>query len=138
MSAQQSSTGGVASRISIGDEMYLAYSHVRIGDHFYYGLGVQQDYEIAAKFYLAAANKENPEALFNLGYMYHTGIGIPKDFPLAKRYIVSCRALNISVITIWLWNITTLVWRCILPYIGFLQKWHLKILLSISETPLLL
>lgn len=98
MSAQQSSTGGVASRISIGDEMYLAYSHVRIGDHFYYGLGVQQDYEIAAKFYLAAANKENPEALFNLGYMYHTGIGIPKDFPLAKRYIVSCRALTYQLL----------------------------------------
>lgn len=86
MSAQQSATSGVASHIAIGEESYLAYSHVRIGDYYYYGLGVDPSYEIAAKFYQAAANKENPEALFNIGYMHHQGIGLPQDFPLAKRY----------------------------------------------------
>jgi SEL1 protein len=30
--------------------------------------------------------QQNPQAMFNLGYMYEHGLGLPKDLHLAKRH----------------------------------------------------
>ena len=40
---------------------------------------------LAASHYSKASEK-NAQASFDLGYMYHHGLGVPRDYPLAKRY----------------------------------------------------
>lgn len=79
-------------------------ARVKIGDYFYYNVFENADsllpdtirnslssdldtrYEIAAHHYKKAGESKNGQALFNLGYMHQTGIGLPQDFHLAKRY----------------------------------------------------
>jgi TPR repeat protein len=61
-------------------------SKLKVGDYFYYGYGSSPDLEKAASLYFEAAVYRNPEALFNLGYMYQFGKGMPADLHLAKRY----------------------------------------------------
>lgn len=36
--------------------------------------------------YKEAYSKNNPQASFNLGFMYERGLGIPQDLYLARRY----------------------------------------------------
>lgn len=51
-----------------------------LGEMYYYGNGVAKNKEEAAKWFQLAADKEMPEALCNLGNMYHKGEGgIKKD-----------------------------------------------------------
>ncbi|CAA7398196.1 unnamed protein product [Spirodela intermedia] len=57
-----------------------------IGDAYYYGRGTEKDYERAAEAYRHAQHQINPQAMFNLGYMYEHGLGLPFDPHLAKRY----------------------------------------------------
>jgi len=71
-------------------------AHVVLGDYYYYGKGVPVDYEKAASCYemaskmqlLLSADQIAPvaQAYFNLGYMHEHGIGLKKDFFLAKRF----------------------------------------------------
>ena len=62
-------------------------SRLKLGDYFYYGLGTDVNYEMAANQYqLASENQGSAQALFNLGYMYENGIGLKRDLHLAKRY----------------------------------------------------
>ncbi|KAN0034261.1 hypothetical protein ACTFIV_000754 [Dictyostelium citrinum] len=61
-------------------------SRIKIGDFFYYGIGVEKSLELAAESYKQAAAVSQPMALFNLGYLYQWGEGVPQDFYLAKRY----------------------------------------------------
>lgn len=49
----------------------------------YYNMG---DYDKAFKMYQNAAMKQSPQALWNVGYMYENGLGIVKDYHLARRY----------------------------------------------------
>ncbi|CEF61903.1 BcDNA.LD23587 [Strongyloides ratti] len=61
-------------------------SRIKVGDYLYYGIGTDKDYKEAAEQYKLAADKfANSQALFNLGYMYEHGLGLPKDLHLAKR-----------------------------------------------------
>uniref|UniRef100_A0A0N5CBJ0 TPR_REGION domain-containing protein n=1 Tax=Strongyloides papillosus TaxID=174720 RepID=A0A0N5CBJ0_STREA len=61
-------------------------SRIKVGDYLYYGIGTEKDYKEAAEQYKLAADKfANSQALFNLGYMYEHGLGLPKDLHLAKR-----------------------------------------------------
>lgn len=82
----------------------IGYSvaRVKLGDYYYYGYGTEQDLELAAEQYrLASDRMSNPQAMFNLGYMYENGIGLQQvkttstvsvyiytiqDYHLAKRY----------------------------------------------------
>jgi TPR repeat protein len=50
--------------------------------------------EIAAEHYKKAAQMQIPQAYFNLGYLYHTGVGLEQDFPLAKRYYDHASSLS--------------------------------------------
>ena len=64
-----------------------AVARVKLGDYHYYGCGTRVDYEAAAYQYrLASEQQQNPQALFNLGFMHEQGLGLAKDLNLAKRY----------------------------------------------------
>ncbi|SMN19882.1 similar to Saccharomyces cerevisiae YLR207W HRD3 Resident protein of the ER membrane that plays a central role in ER-associated protein degradation (ERAD) [Maudiozyma saulgeensis] len=54
-----------------------------IAGDIYYGL---ETYEKAFSLYQSAALKYSTQAIWNLGYMYEYGLGVPVDFHLAKRY----------------------------------------------------
>ncbi|KAJ3866681.1 hypothetical protein EV359DRAFT_71656 [Lentinula novae-zelandiae] len=65
---------------------------VKVGDYYYHGLGVPDEkesfrYEKAAKYYQSAADTQmSALAMWNLGWMYENGVGVPQDFHLAKRH----------------------------------------------------
>ena len=62
-------------------------SLLRIGDAYYYGVGVgEADRNKSAAVYLQASQKRSAQAMFNLGTMHEHGLGLPKDLHLAKRY----------------------------------------------------
>lgn len=57
---------------------------VKVGDYYYHGLGVWEDtetvrFEKAAKYYQAAADtQQSALAMWNLGWMYENGVGVPQ------------------------------------------------------------
>lgn len=65
---------------------------VKVGDYYYHGLGVADEpetvrWEKAARYYQSAAETQmSALAMWNLGWMYENGIGVPRDFHLAKRH----------------------------------------------------
>ena len=62
-------------------------SLLRIGDAYYYGVGVgEADRNKSAAVYLQASQRRSAQAMFNLGTMHEHGLGLPKDLHLAKRY----------------------------------------------------
>ncbi|PIA17287.1 HCP-like protein [Coemansia reversa NRRL 1564] len=62
-------------------------ARVKQGDHYFYGWGVEPSAERAAAAYtLAAEVDSNGLAMWNLGWMYENGIGVKRDFYLAKRW----------------------------------------------------
>ena len=61
-------------------------SVIRLGDYYYYGIGVETDLSLAFAYYTRGRELRSPQAMFNLGYMYHYGEGVSKDPYLAKRY----------------------------------------------------
>ncbi|KAJ1763151.1 ERAD-associated protein [Coemansia sp. RSA 1807] len=62
-------------------------ARVKQGDHYFYGQGVEQSSEKAAAAYTIAAEVDaNGLAMWNLGWMYEHGIGVQRDFFLAKRW----------------------------------------------------
>ncbi|OLY80993.1 Protein sel-1-like protein [Smittium mucronatum] len=57
------------------------------GDYYYYGKGVEENKSKAAAAYMLSAEiEENEMAMWNLAYMYEFGIGVKRDFHLAKRW----------------------------------------------------
>ena len=52
----------------------------------YYGLGVEQNYEEAAKWYLKAAEQGNAEAQNNLGKCYGNGLGVEQNYEEAAKW----------------------------------------------------
>ncbi|KIY68091.1 HCP-like protein [Cylindrobasidium torrendii FP15055 ss-10] len=73
---------------------------VKVGDYYYHNLGVaelsdKQRYEKAASYYQSAADTQlSALAMWNLGWMYENGIGVPQDFHLAKRHYDSALDTN--------------------------------------------
>ncbi|KAF9517964.1 hypothetical protein BS47DRAFT_1359232 [Hydnum rufescens UP504] len=65
---------------------------VKVGDYYYHGLGVDDEpqelrWEKAAGYYLSAVDTQRSAlAMWNLGWMYENGMGVNKDYHLAKRY----------------------------------------------------
>lgn len=67
-----------------------------IGDFYYEGLvNGTVDYPLAVKYYRDASDALDPEALFNLGYMHQHGLGVTRDFHMAKRFYD--RSLDVSI-----------------------------------------
>eukprot|EP00731_Ephydatia_muelleri_P028175 Em0019g1048a len=62
-------------------------ARVKLGDYYYYGFGTDVNHEAAVSQYRIASDKlNNAQAMFNLGYMFEHGLGINKEYHLAKRY----------------------------------------------------
>ena len=67
-----------------------AEASLKVGDAYYYGTaGLPVDFSRAARYYQAAAELRQPQAMFNLGLMHQYGVGLKQDFHLAKRYLDS-------------------------------------------------
>ena len=79
-------------------------ARVKVGEYHFYGRGITKkmdnkpkfsffssteygtpDYEKAALYYQVAGDEHSSLALWNLGYLYENGLGVAKDFHLAKR-----------------------------------------------------
>ena len=60
---------------------------VEMGDRYYHGDGVEQDYEQAIFWYTKAAEQGNADAQYNLGLMYYYGDGAEEDWELGWEWI---------------------------------------------------
>ncbi|KAJ1998522.1 ERAD-associated protein [Coemansia thaxteri] len=57
------------------------------GDAYFYGRGAARSHERAAAAYtLAAKSEASALAMWNLGWMHEHGVGVKRDFHLAKRW----------------------------------------------------
>ena len=63
-----------------------SYAQRFLGDSYYLGLGVNQDYAEAAKWYKKAAEQGDSVSQIILGAMYEKGKGISKDFVEAYKW----------------------------------------------------
>ena len=58
----------------------------KIGDMYYFGDGVEQDYTEAVKWYKKSAEQDYAEAQWNLGFMYEYGYGIEQNDVKAVKW----------------------------------------------------
>lgn len=59
-------------------------SNIKAADYHFKGLGTEVDHKKAAELYLSSDSSSL--ALWNVGWMYEYGLGLPIDLNLAKRY----------------------------------------------------
>lgn len=57
-----------------------------LGDAYYYGRGVENDFLEAAKWYKIAARNGNKDAAEMLAVMYYYGRGVPQDLTMSVRW----------------------------------------------------
>ena len=57
-----------------------------LGDAYYYGTGVEQDYAEAIRLWRLAAEQGNAFAQYNLGDAYHYGEGVEQDYAEAVKW----------------------------------------------------
>ncbi|CAJ0826559.1 9200_t:CDS:10 [Entrophospora sp. SA101] len=70
-------------------------ARVKMGDYYFKGLGTEVDFVKAATCYQIAAEVQfSAMAMWNLGWMYENGIGVFKDFHLAKKWYDRSLATN--------------------------------------------
>lgn len=69
-------------------------SLLQLGDCYYYGGGVEQDWVRSSAIYYEAYKLGSPEAMFNLGFMHEFGAGVPKDMALALRFYNMAKHTN--------------------------------------------
>ncbi|KAK7045626.1 ERAD-associated protein [Paramarasmius palmivorus] len=108
---------------------------VKVGDYYYHGLGVPEEsetarYEKAARYYQAAADTQlSALAMWNLGWMYENGIGVPQDFHLAKRHYDLASETNSEAYLPVLISLAKLyirsIWHTLLGGEGGLSIWSL-------------
>ncbi len=60
----------------------------RIGNMYYHGQGVRQDYNKALECYTKSASQGNADSLYSLGYMYKNGLGVQKDLNKAIEMLL--------------------------------------------------
>lgn len=61
-------------------------ANLKLGDIYYYGIGVEKNLNKAAAYYIVGAGLKNARSSFNIGYMYQYGEGVPRNLFLAKTY----------------------------------------------------
>ena len=64
-----------------------AEAQYKLGNFYYMGKGVPQDYKEAVKWYRLAAEQGNAVAQFYLGGMYFDGLGVTQDHALAYMWL---------------------------------------------------
>ena len=76
---------------TLSAEQGSSHSHLMLGDHFY----ATRRLNTSLAAYRRAADLRHHEAMFNLGYMYERGEGVPRpDVHLAKRFYDLAYATN--------------------------------------------
>ena len=65
-----------------------------LGDAFWEGDGVPKDFKKAFYYFEKAAQKNNSQALLNLGYMYRKGIACEVDLLKAERFYLQADKLG--------------------------------------------
>ena len=58
----------------------------KMGEVYYKGYGVMQNYQAAEAWLKLSAEKGDAESLYYLGTMYQFGMGVKKDLPTAKQF----------------------------------------------------
>ncbi|WOO82405.1 Protein sel-1 1 [Vanrija pseudolonga] len=80
---------------------------IKAGDYYYSGLvsnvteEPEPDYQRALVYYQAASDKYSAMAYWNLGYMYENGLGVTRDWHLAKRNYDMALETNTSAYLPW-------------------------------------
>jgi TPR repeat protein len=74
------SVSAAAARGDVGAQTRLGYMYER-------GIGVAQDYEMAAMWYNLAAEQGDPRAQHHLGLLFNKGFGVPVDFMTAYKWL---------------------------------------------------
>ncbi len=67
-------------------EQGVAAAENKIGDMYYSGEGIIQDYGEAMKWYRKAANQGNAEGEYNIGILYWNGYSVPEDYDEAMKW----------------------------------------------------
>ena len=57
-----------------------------LGEMYFLGKGVKQDYQKAAEWYRKAAEQGRANSQYNLGFMYENGQGVKQDFQEAAKW----------------------------------------------------
>ena len=71
-------------------------SAMKLGDIYREGKLVKQDYNLALKYYKIAAERDMPEANYNIHLMYKKGLGVKKDLKKSFEYLFKAANLNNS------------------------------------------
>lgn len=69
-----------------GEQFLLSYLPYRIGKQYYYGQGIEIDFEEARIWFEGASDAGNQYAQYALGNIYYNGNGVEKDFECAMEY----------------------------------------------------
>ena len=67
---------------------------LKLGDIYFNGVDVEQDYLEAKKYYEILASSNNAQEILNLGNMYFNGIGVRQNYIIAKEYFEKACNLN--------------------------------------------
>ena len=78
----ESYSGKLLKRAESGD----AEAQHKLGNCFYYGLGVKQDYREAVKWFRKAADQHYAPAENDLGFCYHEGYGVEQSDEEADKW----------------------------------------------------
>ena len=78
--------GGVPAMLRPVAESGYADAQNNLGDCYYYGHGVPQDYTKAVEWFQKAANQGNASAQYNLGFCYEKGRGVQQDYTKAVEW----------------------------------------------------
>ncbi|KAI0272118.1 hypothetical protein BGY98DRAFT_1002630 [Russula aff. rugulosa BPL654] len=116
---------------------------VKVGDYYYHGLGVPDEpenvrWEKAAGYYRSAADTQvSALAMWNLGWMYEHGYGVPQDFHLAKRHYDIALETNVEAylpVMLSLFRLHThSLWYTLIGREGGLSLWSSKKMDSDSD-----
>ncbi len=73
-----------------------AEAQLALGDHYHYGIGVDEDQQKAVHWYTKSAEQGFPRAQEILGYCYYYGIGAERDFQKAAEYYAQAAAKGLD------------------------------------------
>jgi TPR repeat protein len=63
------------------------WAYAYMGDCYYYGIGVPQDYQQAFNYFYEGSQYNDPHANFGLGQLYLAGYAVPKDRNKAMEHL---------------------------------------------------
>ncbi len=84
--------GSTAKDLAASAERGNADAQCILGESYYFGIGVPQDFAKALEFFQMAAEQGNAVAQINLGCLYERGHGVPKDLAKASEWFQKAAA----------------------------------------------